>query len=215
MTTLLACDTANGACSVALVRGDKTLYHAVEERFSQQAEKLLMMIEEALKANNMVYGNLGALAVSTGPGSFAGVRTGLAAMRGIKLVTGLPLIGVTTLEALAVNKQVPTFAVIDAKRGEVYSQLFLTGDKPVTAPAISGYEDAAKQIGSRVVLIGSGVSYILPFLGCECTIENKPLPTALDVAHAALKKLSTLDRNNNTVEPLYLRAPDAKVMEGV
>src|SRR5580698_7057611 len=98
---LLAVDTALGACSVALLDGDKIRAHIFEPMDRGHAERLAPMVEEAMKAAHAEFATLTRLAVTTGPGTFTGQRVGLAFMRGLRLALQIPLIGVTTLETIA------------------------------------------------------------------------------------------------------------------
>src|SRR5690606_3902535 len=99
----------------------------------------------ALEQAGSAYGDLDAIAVSTGPGSFTGVRVGVAAARGLALALKIPAAGVTTLEALAHQAQAmrpgrPAIAAIDAGRGEVYAASFAADGAPLAAPAAIGIE---------------------------------------------------------------------------
>src|SRR5882724_7006196 len=112
---LLAVDTALGACSVAVLDGDTVLAHRFEEMARGHAEALAPMVEEAMAG--MDFAALDRLAVTTGPGTFTGQRVGLAFMRGLRIALHKPLIGVTTLEAIAAATSGVKAAVIhDAKR---------------------------------------------------------------------------------------------------
>src|SRR6201999_3092160 len=120
---LLACDTALGACSAALVEDGRVLAHrfAVMER--GHAEALAPMVEETMTGHD--FAALDRLAVTTGPGTFTGQRVGLAFMRALRVALHVPLTGITTLAAMAAQARDETglaraFALHDAKRDEVY-----------------------------------------------------------------------------------------------
>src|SRR5215469_16115139 len=98
---LLAVDTALGACSVALLEGDQVRAHMFEAMERGHAERLAPMVDEAMNAAKAEFPALTRLAVTTGPGTFTGQRIGLAFMRGLRLGLQVPLIGVTSLEAMA------------------------------------------------------------------------------------------------------------------
>src|SRR5580658_4603040 len=98
---LLAVDTALGACSVALLEGDEVRAHIFEAMDRGHAERLAPMVDEAMTAANADFARLTRLAVTTGPGTFTGQRVGLAFMRGLRVALKKPLIGITTLEAMA------------------------------------------------------------------------------------------------------------------
>jgi len=98
---ILAVDTALGACSAALLDGDKILAHSFETMDRGHAERLAPMVEETMKQAGMAFAALERLAVTTGPGTFTGQRVGLAFMRGLRLALKRPLTGLTTLETIA------------------------------------------------------------------------------------------------------------------
>ncbi len=96
-----------------------------------QAERLLPLLEEVLADGGLEWRDLKALAVGTGPGNFTGVRIAVAAARGLALGLGIPAVGVTRLEALAHGLPRPLMVIEDARRGQVYAQLFTnTGAGP-------------------------------------------------------------------------------------
>ncbi|MCD6036102.1 MAG: tsaB [Rickettsiales bacterium] len=190
---------------------------SIEHEHSKQAERLIPMIEASLQQKNIGYADLFALAVSVGPGSFAGVRIGLAAMRGFTLVyPKLPLVGVSTLEALAVGHSDATqeniLTIIDARRGQVYAQHFEVVQgvpNPKTEPALLDYNKAAELAKPGYNVVGNGAVLIAPFCveGVQI-IQEKGLPTAADIAEAARRRGFIHD--GSSVAPLYIRLPDAK-----
>ncbi|HVU20591.1 MAG TPA: tRNA (adenosine(37)-N6)-threonylcarbamoyltransferase complex dimerization subunit type 1 TsaB, partial [Rhizomicrobium sp.] len=98
---ILAVDTALGACSVAITEGDRTLAHCREFMDRGHAEALAPMVENAMRDANQSFTSLDRLAVTTGPGTFTGQRVGLAFMRALRVALHRPLIGITTLAAMA------------------------------------------------------------------------------------------------------------------
>ncbi len=98
---LLAVDTALGACSAALLDGDTVLAHRFEPMERGHAERLAPMVEEVMREAALPFTALDRLAVTTGPGTFTGQRVGLAFMRGLRVALKKPLIGVTSLAAMA------------------------------------------------------------------------------------------------------------------
>jgi len=130
--TLLGIETATAVCGVALVRDGAVLAErTVEERYAH-AEKLFGFLDDVLESSGVQLRELQGIAVSIGPGSFTGLRIGLSVAKGLHVATGIPVIPVPTLEALAHNaaEEVRTagihniLAVLDARREEVYWQLF-------------------------------------------------------------------------------------------
>ncbi|HEX9416977.1 MAG TPA: tRNA (adenosine(37)-N6)-threonylcarbamoyltransferase complex dimerization subunit type 1 TsaB [Gaiellaceae bacterium] len=118
----LAFDTSTAVATVALVRDGDTL----GERLST-AVRVLADADELLRENGIEQGELSRLAVGTGPGSFTGIRIGLAAARGLAFSLSIPVAGVSTLDALAAGAP-GAMPVIDAKRKEVFTLALLAGD---------------------------------------------------------------------------------------
>lgn len=121
---LLALETATPATSVALVAPSGECLGEVDDDAGRpHSERLLLAIEEVLAQAGAAKQDVGAYAVSLGPGSFTGLRIGLATVQGFSLVDGRPVIGVPTLAALAIaaDAQGPVAALLDARRGEVYA----------------------------------------------------------------------------------------------
>lgn len=122
---ILAVETALGACSVAVLAGEKILAHHFEEMARGHAEALAPMVEIAMRKADIAFSTLDRLAVTTGPGTFTGQRVGLAFMRGLRVALQKPLTGVTTLAVMAAATQSPRAAAIhDAKRDEAYLLLW-------------------------------------------------------------------------------------------
>ena len=129
---ILAIDTAFERCAVGLFdpAGDRLLAAAEPLIGKGHAERLMGLVETVLADAGRCYGDLGRLAVTVGPGSFTGLRVGIAAVRGLALSLSVPAVGVSTLEALAAPHQSTpnggrvVLSVLDAKRGEVYAGLY-------------------------------------------------------------------------------------------
>jgi len=147
---ILAVDTALGACSVALLRGEEILAHIFEPMDRGHAERLAPMVDEAMTQANLDFPELDRLAVTTGPGTFTGQRVGLAFMRGLRLALKRPLNGITTLEAMAAAAMAQTghakaAAIHDARREEAYL-LLIEGESVVQQPAVMGFQEAVERI---------------------------------------------------------------------
>lgn len=123
MLPILAFDTSAAHCAAALLLPDRVI-HRHEAMEKGQAERLMPLLEELLAEGGLDWTDLRALAVGTGPGNFTGVRIAVAAARGLALGLGIPAVGVTRLEALAHGLPRPVIVIEDAKRGQIYVQLF-------------------------------------------------------------------------------------------
>lgn len=137
---ILAIDCATAACSVAVWMDGAVLAVERAELARGQAEALVPMIERVRAASGFAFADLDRLAVTVGPGHFTGLRSGLAAARGLALATGLPLIGVTTLDAVAAGvpaeeREGRVLAVaLDSKRADAYVRTYAADLTPLAAP---------------------------------------------------------------------------------
>jgi tRNA threonylcarbamoyladenosine biosynthesis protein TsaB len=220
---VLAIDTCLGAVSVAVRwrdgRGEMQMRDAYEARTAGHAERLMPMTAGVMTAAGLAFGGLERIAVTVGPGSFTGVRAGVAAARGLALAAGLPVVGATSLAVMAHRADAmlgkaragrALAVAVDARREIVYLQLFpLEPDTP-TAVALLTPREAAHQIGSRpTILVGSGAAPVLAALraaGDEAEIafpDLQPHAAALALMASGLTPAKPL-------APLYLRAPDAR-----
>ncbi|HZC74963.1 MAG TPA: tRNA (adenosine(37)-N6)-threonylcarbamoyltransferase complex dimerization subunit type 1 TsaB [Gaiellaceae bacterium] len=191
----LAFDTATAVATSALVDGDELL----GERVSR-AQTLLEDVDALLRQAGAHPSDLDRLAVGVGPGSFTGVRIGLAVARGLALSLGLPGAGVSTLAALAAGAP-GAVPVVDAKRREVFT--LLDGEPRVLAPQELKLDKGAVCVGDGATRYRS----LLEERGLEVPEEGdeRHLPRAR--FHAALAgEAGPVDE----LEPLYLRVPDAE-----
>src|SRR4029077_16221057 len=149
---ILAVDTALGACSAALVADGRTLAHEHLLMVRGQAEALAPMVDALMRGAGVSFAALDRIAVTTGPGTFTGQRVGLAFARALGLGLKRPVIGVTTLhamaqEALEKRSDISTaFAVADAKRGEIYLGGRSISRGSLMAPELILLEASAKRI---------------------------------------------------------------------
>jgi tRNA threonylcarbamoyladenosine biosynthesis protein TsaB len=213
---LFAVDTALGACSVALLDGDEIRAHILEPMERGHAERLAPMVDEAMKSAGADFTQLTRLAVTTGPGTFTGQRVGLAFMRGLRLALKIPLVGVTTLEAMAAAAMAETgekraSAIHDARREEAYL-LLKDGDAVVLPPVVLPFVDAVARIQAfgACALAGTGATQAREALGSDFQLSHIRQPDALWVARLARDMPAPEDAPG----PLYLRAPDAKLPGG-
>lgn len=213
---ILALDTTTGSCSVAVLAGEKS-YSVAGGQPALQAEKLFSLIAEVLHQAGLSYKSLGAIAVTTGPGSFTGVRIGLAAAKGIALAAALPLIGIGSLEAIAWEARgyggndIPILAVMDARRNQVYAQYFSAEARPLGEASLLNL-DAIAQIVPQgpVILAGNGITLVHNNMPQAIMAETITVPKALMVARAAHDR-----QQSGAVEALYIREPDAKVKKEI
>lgn len=204
---VLAIDTAGAGCYAALYDPDQdaVLGAAGADIGRGHAERLMEFVDAALEAAGVDIRAIGRIAVTVGPGSFTGIRVGVAAARGLALALGVPAVGVSTLAALAADRQRPLLVAMDAKRGEVYWQLF-AADGTATTPAIATLAEARAIAAGHDGAITGSAAHLLR--------EGAP-QDADGVSIAAVARLGArLDPQDHQPKPLYLRGPDAKPQAG-
>lgn len=211
---LLAIDTAAEACSVGIAADDEPAVFVSEIIGRGHAERLVGMINEAMGEARLAYKDLDRIAVTLGPGSFTGVRVGIAAARGLALVIGCPVAGVGTLAvhaeaARAIAGARPVLVAIDARRSEVYAQAFGSDGAPIGEPAVGSPSYFAERADKGTILAGSGAPLIAAEIGPDAEgliVHRQSVP---DIR--ALMKLGKAATDPfSPPRPLYLRAPDAK-----
>jgi tRNA threonylcarbamoyladenosine biosynthesis protein TsaB len=216
---ILAVDTALGACSVAVTERERVLAHRWEAMSRGHAEALAPMVESAMQAAGLQFPDLERLAVTTGPGTFTGQRVGLAFMRGLRVALRRPLMGVTTLAAMAAaaaaEAGVSQVAVLhETKRGEVYGALFMDGT-PILPVQVAGFDAFMTQLeAARTELLavaGTGAETAAAWLsarGLPPHLSSIRQPDAVWVARLAEPLPETA---GTAAQPLYLRTPDARL----
>lgn len=217
---LLAIDTALDACSVAVLDGDggeARVTRATEVIGRGHAERLMPMIAEIMAEGGVSFSGLDRIVVTTGPGSFTGLRVGLSAARGIALVVRVPVVGVTTLAALAeeARGQVgyradrPLAVVLAARGDEVYTQGFSADGVPAGPPQVATVAALAGALAPTAQLFGSGAGAVAAAAQAEGRAGVLGAAAWPDIA--AVARLGARAKpDGSRPEPLYLRSPDAR-----
>ncbi len=205
---VLAIDTCLFACSVAVVDGERVLARRVEPMSRGHQERLAPLVQEAMGEAGLGFDQLERIGVTVGPGSFTGLRVGLAFAKGLAAALAIPAVGVGSLEALAGPETGNVVAVLDAKRGQVYLQAFCDG-VPVSAPDALPIETAAARVAEFApdILIGTGAA-LLADVRPDARVIPADVTDPVAVARLAASRPPVPPR------PLYLRAPDAKLPGG-
>jgi tRNA threonylcarbamoyladenosine biosynthesis protein TsaB len=217
---ILAVDTALGACSAAVLDDDRVVAQELIAMERGHAEALAPMVQALMQTAKVRFPELDRLAVTTGPGTFTGQRVGLAFMRGLRIALKRPLIGITTLQAMATAAmhEAQTLlgaALHDAKRGEVYVGLY-KGDETILEPALLPFDDAISlmaQLVSRdehIAFAGTAAESACAGhvkRGGSGVVASIRYPDALWVARLALHA----PESTEAPQPLYLRPPDARL----
>jgi tRNA threonylcarbamoyladenosine biosynthesis protein TsaB len=214
---LLAIDTALEACSAAVL--DTESSGVASESLPMvrgHAEALIPLIGRVMKQAAMAFSELDRIAVTTGPGSFTGLRVGIAAARGIALAAAKPVVGLTTLAAYAAphiahDDKTAIAVAIDARHQHVYLQIFGPGGRTLIAPRISSITDAVRAAAHGPVrIVGTGAT----MLAVAWPAHDAP-PVLVDESRApdivwVARLAAAADESANDPKPLYLRAPDAQ-----
>ena len=198
---ILVIDTATAACSAALIDGDAVVAERHEVVGRGHAERLVPMIAELPGG-----GRADAVLVDIGPGSFTGIRVGLAAARALGLAWGVPVVGYSSLAvvaaaALAKGVPAPLAVVLEGGHGEVFMQVFGPDLSPFGDPA-SLPPAAALAAATGLPAVGNGVRWLLALNPALDAREALPRAADARLLPQALRGLAP--------RPVYGRAPDAK-----
>ena len=221
----LAFETSAKAGSVALTEDGKLLGESYQNTGLTHSQTLMIMAEDLLKQCGKTVSDVTAVAVAEGPGSFTGVRIGVAAAKGLAWGGQLPCYGVSTLEAMAVSLGVyegTVCACMDARRAQVYNALFLVEGGKLTrisedrAIALAELKTELEHIDGPIFLVGDGAVLTHKTLSGE--IPNLILPPehrlhqrAVGVALLAEQKQSAGEPGDgNALSPNYLRLSQAE-----
>ncbi|MCX7304044.1 MAG: tRNA (adenosine(37)-N6)-threonylcarbamoyltransferase complex dimerization subunit type 1 TsaB [Hyphomicrobiales bacterium] len=215
---LLAIDTASTLCAACLHDSvaDVELGRVVLDLGKGHAEHLTVVVDGAMRQAGLGFPDLGRIAVSVGPGSFTGVRVGVAAARGYALALGIPAIGVTTLEAIATQARIragerPVMVALDAGRGEINLAVYDVAGKVVHGPAAATLAQAAQLARDHgAYLAGSAAASVAR----EADLASRPSLTAATADIAIYARLGATKDIGGKPKPLYLRAADAKPQAG-
>lgn len=211
---ILALDTAGVDCAAAVFdSGSDTMLGEASEMIGKgHAEHLMGIVDRALSQAGKKLAMVERIAVTIGPGSFTGIRVGVAAARGFALALNVPTVGITTLETMAAAQRLKTpsravLAAMDAKRDEIYLQSFSAEGEPLDEPrAVPTAEAIAFASSFDGEITGSAA----PLLRPELTGDHAnafPISIVARLGAAA-------DPSSGKPKPLYLRGPDAKPQAG-
>lgn len=208
---VLAIDTAGVDCSAAVYDGEahRLLGEATEMIGRGHAEKLMATIDVALDAAKIDLSAIERIAVTIGPGSFTGIRVGVAAARGLALSLGIEAVGISTLSILAhmaPSKGMPVLAAMDAKRGEIYLQRFSAKLEPLGAAEMTSLDEFR-------TLASAGEWQVTGSAGALLSDADAVTQTdRFSISVAAM--LGAEAKAAGKPAPLYLRGPDAKPQTG-
>jgi tRNA threonylcarbamoyladenosine biosynthesis protein TsaB len=220
----LAIDTSTPRGAVALLRDDKPLAEGTFDR-SPPGQNLFDMAAKLLAANQLLVDDLGLLAVGLGPGSFTGIRVGIAAAKGLALPRRLPIKGACSFDALALAalpqmpRDCPQLCVLcDARRDEIYFALYDRQGRCVKKCQIATLEAVADEIHHPIWFVSSEIGRykddITALFGGFASICEAPVfPSAAAVGWLAYHQFRDQgNRGDEDVEPIYLRATQYKTI---
>jgi tRNA threonylcarbamoyladenosine biosynthesis protein TsaB len=225
---ILAVETATSWQSVVIVEDDAVLARSDEDASGSHARLLVPAIDRVLASCGMELRDLSGLAVSIGPGSFTGLRVGLATMLGFRAVTGLPLAAVPTLEAMAWNLRgvtLPLCPVLRARTGEVYwAQYQWLPDGTLThlqEEQAGTLDDLARSVRAPAMLFGEGWSLYKKELGRlldgrATDTAGVPAvamrPSAVSVGLAGAERIRKGQVAGPGLSPRYVQRAEAEVV---
>ena len=214
---ILAIDTASRSCSVAVMDGEELLAEINDVSGQTHSRHLMTMVDRALSASVGRSGEIDGVAVTQGPGSFTGLRLGISAAKGLAEATGKPLVGVSSLQALAwqvFQAEAIIIPMLDARRKEVYTAQYRRdgqGLKMIGAEQAISPEAAVQDISGPCVLIGDGaVTYadrLRAILGdhMQMALPFQHIIRASTVAFLAREQLIATRDERLTLVPHYIR----------
>ncbi len=215
---VLAIDTALAACSAAVLDTENAGIVGSESRpmVRGHAEALVPLIGRVMAQTKLSFADLSRVVVTTGPGSFTGLRVGISAARGIALAAERPALGVSTLSAfaaphLAEDDTVPVVVAIDARHDHVYLQVFGPGGRVLIAPRLAALSEAVRAVSETPCrIVGSAAQAVADRMTAEAAapllIDGREAP---DIAWVA-RMGAVLPQSQSPPKPQYLRAPDAQ-----
>lgn len=216
---VFAIDTALEACAAAVLdtRTDRVVAHETQAMTRGHAEALMPLIKRVRDSSGLDFSQIDRIAVTVGPGSFTGLRVGIAAARGIALAAGKPAVGLSTLAAFAAplmdaDDTVPVVSAIDARHDHVYLQIFGAGGRTLVGARVAPLREAARAAANSGSprIIGTAANLVADAWPAgerpPSAIEQHGAPEIDWVARLG----AAVEETSSPPKPLYLRAPDAQ-----
>jgi tRNA threonylcarbamoyladenosine biosynthesis protein TsaB len=214
---VLAIDTALAACSAAVLDTEGGIVASESLPMTRgHAEALMPLLARLKDKTGMAFADLDRVVVTTGPGSFTGLRVGISAARGIAVAADKPAVGVSTLSAYAAphfadDETLPVVAAIDARHGQVYFQVFGFAGRTVIAARLAQLREAVhaaakvptRIVGSAALAVAAGLSAADAM---PAAVDARAAPDIAWVARVG----AALPQGQSPPKPQYLRAPDAQ-----
>jgi tRNA threonylcarbamoyladenosine biosynthesis protein TsaB len=221
---ILAVDTATRSCSVAVIDGEKLLAESTLDNDQTHSRHLLSLIDAVIKKSGWEIARLDGFAVSIGPGSFTGLRIGIASVKGLAFSLNKPVVGVSSLEALAFQCRQQSnliCPVIDARKQEVYFGFYRSGGGKLTREApeqVAPPEKAVQGIRESCLFIGNGAELyrdlIISKLGhlAQFASAEQHAIRASAIARLSLPRFKRQETDDlSLLVPHYIRKSDAEL----
>lgn len=214
---ILSLDSATEACSAAVLCDGVLVAHRFETMRRGHAETLMLLVQDVMRQAGLTFDKLDLIATTVGPGGFTGLRIGLASARGLALAAGIPIVGVTTLEAVAKanpSTESPLLIALDSKRSDLYMQLFDANGDPLSEPSAMLPVDIGPTLPAGTIAVGGNAAekVLEAFADRAPPLlrhEGPSLPDAAIVAQIGAERHAQMPSNERP-RPLYLRPPDAQ-----
>ena len=221
---ILAVDTATKSCSVAVVQENSLLAEITTARKQSHSKHLMEIISRVIRLSGLALSELDGFAVTRGPGTFTGLRIGISSIKGLSAASGKPIVGVSSLDALAMQASFFPYLIcplIDARKGEVYFSRYRLRNGQVKKEAdehVFPPEKALLDLNEACLFIGDGaLNYqqtILNKMGTSAFFASSFQNTirASTVAHLSMNKFKNNDTDDvDRLVPRYIRRSDAEL----
>lgn len=221
---ILGIDSSTPQCSAALLENQSVSFQILTDPKPSYSNQLLALVDRVLSEAGQTVSSVDGFALTTGPGSFTGLRVGLSLIKGFVLALEKPFVGVSSLEALAATLQAPELpvcAVLDARKQEVYAGRFEWNQdawKRTLKDVVLAPEDLAAQIQQPTCFIGSGIDTYGPLWRKQLgdlfvdgtTLQKEPIAaSAARLAASRFEQEHSFDLNTLNIE--YLRKSEAEI----
>jgi len=221
---IIAVDTSTTSCSVAVVDEDSLLAEMTIVRDQTHSKHLMGIIHTVIGFSGLAISAVDGFAVTRGPGTFTGLRIGISTVKGLALASGKPIVGVSSLDALAEQCACSGYLIcpmIDARRGEVYFSRYRFQDGMLKKEIVEGVlppDQAVRDINEPSLFVGSGAllyqDVLVQTLGkwMSFALPSQHTIRASTVARLSLRRFEKADTNDvSTFTPQYIRKSDAQV----
>jgi tRNA threonylcarbamoyladenosine biosynthesis protein TsaB len=217
---LLAVDTSTTSCSVALFNNDRLLAEAIYAAGKTHSRHLMAMIQGMLEGCRCEPGDIGGIAVTRGPGTFTGLRIGISTVKGLAEATRAPVVGISSLAALAFPFALhdgPVVAMIDARRGEIYYNGYQGAAEPAAGASVGAPETAAATLPENSILVGSGALIYRDVFKTRCPRIRFADATQHVIRAASVGRLAMQRFKQHDIDPIedlipeYVRKSDAQI----